>query len=230
MASATTFNEAVQNIISMESEIWVATGQTFIMVAIATVIGVVLGTILGIWLFATGKNQLFENAAVNQSLNALVNFMRAFPFVILMIALIPLTKIIVGTSIGPYAASFVLTVSAVFYFSRLVEQNLREVPRGMIEAAESMGATPSTVIFRVLLSECRSSMVSSVTVLAISILSYSAAAGMIGGGGLGDLAIRYGYYRFQTEVIIFIVGVLSVLVILMQSIGNFIARKLDKRA
>ena len=155
--------------------------------------------------------------------------MRAFPFVILMIALIPLTKVIIGKSIGPVAASFVLTVSAVFYFSRLVEQNLREVPRGMIEAAESVGAKPFTIIFKVLLSECRSSMVSSITVLAISVLSYSAAAGMIGGGGLGDLAIRYGYYRFQTEFIVFIVAVLSILVILMQSIGNSIARKLDKR-
>ncbi len=229
MASATSLNEAVQNIISMKDEIWLATGQTFLMVGLATTIGVIIGTILGICLFSTGKNQLFENKTVNQSLNAIVNFMRAFPFVILMIALIPLTKTIVGTSIGPIAASFVLTVSAVFYFSRLVEQNLREVPRGMIEAAESMGAKPATIIFKVLLSECRASMISSITVLAISILSYSAAAGMIGGGGLGDLAIRYGYYRFQTEVIIFIVALLSVLVILMQTIGNWIARKLDKR-
>lgn len=223
------FNEAVQNILAIQDEIILAFWQTFVMVGISTVVGVLLGTVLGIYLFLTGKNQLFANPAVHHVLNASVNFMRAFPFVILMIALIPLTKVIVGKSIGPVAASFVLTVSAVFYFSRLVEQNLREVPRGMIEAAESVGAKPFTIIFKVLLSECRSSMVSSITVLAISVLSYSAAAGMIGGGGLGDLAIRYGYYRFQTEFIIFIVAVLSILVILMQSIGNAIARKLDKR-
>lgn len=223
------FNEAVQNILAIQDEILLAFWQTFVMVGISTVLGVLLGTVLGIYLFLTGKNQLFANPPLHHVLNASVNFMRAFPFVILMIALIPLTKAIIGKSIGPVAASFVLTVSAVFYFSRLVEQNLREVPRGMIEAAESVGAKPFTIIFKVLLSECRASMVSSITVLAISVLSYSAAAGMIGGGGLGDLAIRYGYYRFQTEFIVFIVAVLSILVILMQSIGNAIARKLDKR-
>lgn len=223
------FNVAVDNILAIQDEIWVAMWQTFVMVSISTVLGVILGSVLGIYLFLTGKHQLYDNPPLHHILNGIVNFMRAFPFVILMIALIPLTKFVVGKSIGPIAASFVLTVSAVFYFSRLVEQNLREVPRGMIEAAESVGAKPFTIIFKVLLSECRSSMVSSITVLAISILSYSAAAGMIGGGGLGDLAIRYGYYRFQTEFIIFIVAVLSILVILMQSIGNAIARKLDKR-
>ena len=221
--------EGVHSILAVPDEILLATWQTFVMVGISTVLGVLLGTVLGIYLFLTGKNQLFANPVLHHILNASVNFMRAFPFVILMIALIPLTKIVVGKSIGPVAASFVLTVSAVFYFSRLVEQNLREVPRGMIEAAESIGAKPFTIIFKVLLSECRSSMVSSITVLAISVLSYSAAAGMIGGGGLGDLAVRYGYYRFQTEFIVFIVAVLSILVILMQSIGNTIARKLDKR-
>lgn len=223
------FNEAVENILAIQDEILLATWQTFVMVGISTVLGVLLGTVLGIYLFLTGKNQLFANPTLHHILNAIVNFMRAFPFVILMIALIPLTKIVVGKSIGPIAASFVLTVSAIFYFSRLVEQNLREVPRGMIEAAESIGAKPFTIIFKVLLSECRSSMVSSITVLAISVLSYSAAAGMIGGGGLGDLAIRYGYYRFQTEFIVFIVAILSILVILLQSVGNSIARRLDKR-
>lgn len=223
------FNLALQNILSIQEEIWLASWQTFIMVGIATSLGVVIGAILGIYLFLTGKNQLFANAAIHHALDSIVNFMRAFPFVILMIALIPLTKMVVGKGIGPVAASFVLSIAAIFYFSRLVEQNLREVPRGMIEAAESVGAKPLTIIFKVLLSECRSGMVSSITILAISILSYSAAAGMIGGGGLGDLAIRYGYYRFQPEVIVFIVGVLAILVVLMQSSGNYLARKLDKR-
>jgi D-methionine transport system permease protein len=127
------------------------------------------------------------------------------------------------------AASLVLSVSGLFYFARLVEQNLREVPRGVIEAAISMGAAPMTIIRKVLLNEARAGMVSSITVLTIGLLSYSAAAGMIGGGGLGDLAIRYGYYRYQTEVIVFIVALLVLLVVVIQSLGNWIARKLDKR-
>ena len=155
--------------------------------------------------------------------------MRAFPFVILMIAMIPATRAIVGSTIGPIAASLVLSVSGLFYFARLVEQNLREVPKGVIEAATAMGASPLAIVRKVLLNEARAGMVSSITVLAIGLLSYSAAAGMIGGGGLGDLAIRYGYYRYQTEVIIFIVAILVLLVILIQSIGNVLARKLDKR-
>ncbi len=221
--------QGIANVWAMRAEIWQAMGETFIMVGLATTLGVVFGTLLGICLYTTADQQMFANRSINRILNASVNFMRAFPFVILMIALIPFTRIIVGTTIGPVAASLVLTVSAVFYFSRLVEQNLREVPRGIIEAADAMGAPPFTIILNVLLNESRAGMVSSITVLAISILSYSAAAGMIGGGGLGDLAIRYGYYRYQTEVIIAIVALLSLLVVLMQTTGNWLARRLDKR-
>lgn len=224
-----TIEQGIANVWAMRAEIWQAMGETFIMVGLATTLGVLFGTLLGIWLYTTAAQQMFANRGINRILNASVNFMRAFPFVILMIALIPLTRIIVGTTIGPVAASLVLTVSAVFYFSRLVEQNLREVPRGIIEAADAMGAPPFTIILKVLLNESRAGMVSSITVLAISILSYSAAAGMIGGGGLGDLAIRYGYYRYQTEVIIAIVALLSLLVVLMQTTGNWLARRLDKR-
>lgn len=146
-----------------------------------------------------------------------------------MVAMGPLTLLIIGKSIGPVAASLILSVSGMFYFARLVEQNLREVPRGIIEAATSMGASPMRIIGKVLLSEARSGMVLSITVLTIGLLSYSAAAGMIGGGGLGDLAVRYGYHRFQTDVMIFIVTVLVLAVIVIQSAGNRIARKLDKR-
>lgn len=229
MAAATGLNEAVQNIISMQDEIVKAAYETFIMVGLSTTVSVLIGTLLGIYLFVTGKNQLFTNKMAQHSLGFSVDLMRAFPFVIMMIAFTPVSRIMIGTSMGPVAASISLSIAGLFYFARLVEQNLREVPRGMIEAAQSMGASPMTIIFKVLLSECRSSMVLSITVLAINILSYSAAAGMIGGGGLGDLAIRYGYYRFQTEVIVFIVAVLAILVVAMQSIGNTVARKLDKR-
>ena len=224
-----TFAQAVATISGMRGEIVQALWETFVMVGLSTAFATVFGTLLGVWLFVTANHQLHYNRPVNLVLDNLVNLMRAFPFVILMIAMIPATRAIVGSTIGPVAASLVLSVSGLFYFARLVEQNLREVPRGVIEAATSMGATPMTIIRKVLLNEARAGMVSSITVLAIGLLSYSAAAGMIGGGGLGDLAIRYGYYRYQTEVIIFIVAILVLLVVVIQSLGNWIARKLDKR-
>ena len=224
-----TLTQAISTISGMRGEIVQALWETFVMVGLSTAFATVFGTLLGVWLFVTANHQLHYNRPVNLVLDNLVNLMRAFPFVILMIAMIPATRAIVGSTIGPVAASLVLSVSGLFYFARLVEQNLREVPRGVIEAATSMGATPMTIIRKVLLNEARAGMVSSITVLTIGLLSYSAAAGMIGGGGLGDLAIRYGYYRYQTEVIIFIVAILVLLVVVIQSLGNWIARKLDKR-
>ncbi|WP_296403543.1 methionine ABC transporter permease [Psychrobacter sp.] len=198
------------------------------MMGIATTAAIIIGGLFGIFLFLFSDKQLLQNKSLYALLGGITNFMRAFPFVILMIAMSPFTKSLIGTSIGPVAASLVLALAGSFYFARLVEQNLREVPRGIIEATESMGASPLTII-KVLLTEARSGLVLSVTILCISLLSYSAAAGMIGGGGLGDLAIRYGYYRYQTEVMIFIVIMLSVMVIAIQGIGNLLAAKLDKR-
>ncbi|MDO4906391.1 methionine ABC transporter permease [Neisseria sp.] len=224
-----TLSQALETIGRMRGEIVQALWETFVMVGLSTASATVFGTLLGVLLFVTATRQLHYNRPVNLVLDNLVNLMRAFPFVILMIAMIPATRAIVGSTIGPVAASLVLSVSGLFYFARLVEQNLREVPRGVIEAAISMGASPMTVIRKILLNEARAGMVSSITVLAIGLLSYSAAAGMIGGGGLGDLAVRYGYYRYQTEVIIFIVAILVLLVVAIQSLGNFISRKLDKR-
>ncbi|MGB4881632.1 MAG: methionine ABC transporter permease [Neisseria sp.] len=224
-----TFAKGFETISVMRDEIVQALWETFVMVGLSTVVATVFGTLLGILLFVTSSQQLYYNRPVNLVLDNIVNLMRAFPFVILMIAMIPATRTIVGSTIGPVAASLVLSVSGLFYFARLVEQNLREVPKGIIEAAISMGAAPMTIIRKVLINEARAGMVYSVTVLAIGLLSYSAAAGMIGGGGLGDLAIRYGYYRYQTEVIIFIVAILVLLVVLMQYAGNLIAQKLDKR-
>ena len=225
----TTFTQAVANIVAMKSEILLSLWQTLIMVGLSTLFATLFGTILGICLYVSANPQLMPNRLVNAIAENTVNILRAFPFVILMIALIPLTRFIVGTTIGPVAASLILTVSGTFYFARLVEQNLREVPRGIIEAATAMGAKPGTIIIKVLLNEARAGMVSSITVLAIGLLSYSAAAGMIGGGGLGDLAIRYGYYRYQTEVIVFIVAILVLMVVTIQSLGNALARKLDQR-
>ncbi len=223
------WGQAWANIAAMRGEILQALWETLLMVGLSTTLAALFGTLIGIFLFVSASPQLLPNRWLNAVADNLVNLMRAFPFVILMIALIPLTRWIVGTTIGPVAASLILTVSGSFYFARLVEQNLREVPRGVIEAAIAMGTPLGTIIARVLLNEARAGMVSSITVLAIGLLSYSAAAGMIGGGGLGDLAIRYGYYRYQTEVIVFIVAVLVLMVVLMQSTGNYLARKLDKR-
>ena len=224
-----TWAKAIDNLWSMQSEILKATWETLVMLGISVPVSVFFGTLLGIGMFATGNHMLFFSPTLNKILDNVINLIRAFPFVILMVAMGPLTLLIIGKSIGPVAASLVLSVSGMFYFARLVEQNLREVPRGIIEAATSMGASPMRIIGKVLLSEARSGMVLSITVLTIGLLSYSAAAGMIGGGGLGDLAVRYGYHRFQTDVMIFIVTVLVLAVIVIQSAGNRIARKLDKR-
>lgn len=224
-----TLAQAVDNLWGMQDEILKAAWETLVMLGISVPASVFFGTLLGIGMFATGNHMLFFSPVLNKILDNVINLIRAFPFVILMVAMGPLTLLIIGKSIGPVAASLILSVSGMFYFARLVEQNLREVPRGIIEAATSMGASPITIIFKVLLSEARSGMVLSITVLTIGLLSYSAAAGMIGGGGLGDLAVRYGYHRFQTDVMVFIVAVLVLAVIVIQSAGNRIARKLDKR-
>lgn len=222
------FNDATARLWELRNEIWQAMIDTFVMLGISTVAAIIIGGLFGVFLFLTSDKQLLQNKSFYALLGGITNFMRAFPFVILMIAMTPFTKSLIGTSIGPIAASLVLALAGSFYFARLVEQNLREVPRGIVEATESMGATPFTII-KVLLTEARSGLVLSVTILCISLLSYSAAAGMIGGGGLGDLAIRYGYYRYQTEVMIFIVIMLSIMVIGIQGIGNLLAAKLDKR-
>lgn len=222
-------NEWLSSIWAMRNDIIKASWQTLEMVGISTALSTVLGTLIGVWLFASGNRLLYYSRWRYQLLDNTVSLMRAFPFVILMIALGPAASWLVGSTIGPIAACVALTVSGTFFFARLVEQNLREVPSGVIEASIAMGAHPLGIIFKVLLNEARSGMVLSITVLCIGILSYSAAAGMIGGGGLGDLAIRYGYYRYQTEMIVFIVGLLVLLVVAIQFAGNVIAAKLDKR-
>lgn len=226
--SKLTFAQALDSLYGIQDEIIKSLKETLIMMSISTTAAVTIGGIFGVFLFLTSDKQLFSNKPIYALLGGFTNFMRAFPFIILMIAMGGITKLIVGTKIGPYAASLVLAVAGSFYFARLVEQNLRDVPKGIIEAVDSMGASPSTLI-RVLLGEARSSLVLSITILCISLLSYSAAAGMIGGGGLGDLAVRYGYMRSRGEITVFVVVVLSIMVICIQALGNYIAKKLDKR-
>ena len=220
---------SLANLKSLLPEFYQAIGETLIMVGVSSAVGIILGGLLGIWLYTTAYGQIFANRPVHRILGTLVSFMRSFPFVILMLAVMPLTRIIVGTSFGPLAACVSLSIAASFAFARLVEQNLKEVPRGMVEAAQAMGASPRTIIFKVLLSEARSGLVLSITILMIAILGESAAAGLIGGGGIGNLGIRYGHQRYMPEVMDAVVLLLTVIVTIIQSTGNWLSAKLNKR-
>ncbi|WP_426115532.1 methionine ABC transporter permease [Massilia sp. PWRC2] len=210
-------------------ELWVAVGQTLTMLGIGLVAAVLLGGPLGVLLFLVADGQSLHNRPAALLLGWLVNTVRSFPFIILLVALVPFTRWLAGTSIGPLAASVPLSIAAIAYFARLVEQNLKEVPRGVIEAAHAMGASELQIVVRVLLVEARAGLVLALTVLAISFLSYSAVAGVVGGGGIGDLAIRYGYYRFDTTVMVVTVAVLIALVQAIQFTGTRLARRLDQR-
>ena len=218
-----------EDIVAILPELWIALGQTLLMLAIGLGSAVLVGGPLGIWLFLLGPGQSLDNRILFAVVGWFVNLVRSFPFIILLVALVPFTRALTGTSIGPVAAAVPLSFAAIPYFARLVEQNLREVPRGVIEAAQAMGASDLQIVTRVLLTEARSGLVLALTVLAISFLSYSAVAGVVGGGGIGDLAIRYGYYRFQTDVMVLTVAILVVLVQALQWSGNVIARRIDKR-
>lgn len=218
-----------ENIIDILPEFWVSIGQTFLMLGIGLVCAVIFGGALGVVLFQMGPGQSRENRPVHMVVGWIVNTVRSFPFIILLVVLTPVTAALVGTSIGPLAASVPLSAAAIPYFARLVEQTLLEVPKGVIEAAEAMGASEYQIVRRVLIREARSDLVLALTVLAVSFISYSAVAGVVGGGGIGDLAIRYGYYRFQTDVMLLTVASLIVLVQIVQISGNTIAHRLDKR-
>ncbi|MET3135086.1 D-methionine transport system permease protein [Oxalobacteraceae bacterium GrIS 1.11] len=219
----------LEPILAMLPEMWTALGQTLAMLAIGLTSALLIGGPLGVLLFLIADGQSLQNRPAALLLGWLVNTVRSFPFIILLVALVPLTRVIAGTSIGPLAAAVPLSFAAIPYFARMVEQNLRDVPRGVIEAAHAMGASEWQIVLRVLLVEARSGLVLALTVLAISFLSYSAVAGVVGGGGIGDLAIRYGYYRFETDIMVATVALLVVLVQTIQFAGNRIAKRLDKR-
>ena len=218
-----------ENIAAILPELGVAIAQTFMMLGIGLTAALLIGGPLGVLLFLLGPGQSLEHKPSFLVLNWIVNTVRSFPFIILLVALVPFTRVIAGTSIGPLAAAVPLSVAAIPYLARLVDQCLREVPRGVIEAAHAMGATELQIVWRVLLVEARSGLVLALTVLAVSFLSYSAVAGVVGGGGIGDLAIRYGYYRFQTDVMVLTVALLVVFVQILQFVGNTTASRLDKR-
>jgi D-methionine transport system permease protein len=204
-------------------------GDTLYMVVISSVIATAVGTPLGVILVTTDKGGILESRLINRVLAAIVNATRSVPFIILMVAIIPLTRLIVGTSIGTNAAIVPMTIAAAPFVGRLVETALKEVEYGVVEAALAMGATPFQIITRVLLPEAMPSIVSSLTVMVINLIGCSAMAGAIGGGGLGDLAIRYGYQRFQGDVMLATVIVLIALVQSVQMTGDWLAKKLNKK-
>src|SRR5690606_13098345 len=218
-----------ENIIAILPELWLAIGQTLLMLSIGVGCAIVLGGPLGVLLFQMGPRQALENRSAYLVVSWIVNTVRSFPFIILLVVLTPVTAAIVGTSIGPLAASVPLSVAAIPYFARLVEQSLREVPRGVIEAAEAMGASRYQIVRRVLLREARSALVLALAVLAVSFLAVAAVAGVVGGRCIGGLAIRTAYYRFQTDVRLLTVALLIGLVQIIQVGGHAIAYRLDKR-
>ena len=199
-----------ETIVPVLPEIKIALGQTFYMVFTSVVLGVLLGAPVGTLLYLTREGSLVKAPLFNTILNAVVNLVRSFPFLILTIAIIPLTRLIVGTSIGTNAAIVPMTISCIPYFARFVESTLLEVNRGVIEAAESMGANRFQVIWKVLYSEARSGLVNAITIVTVSYISYSTIVGIVGGGGIGDFAIRYGFYRYETEIMIFTILIIVV--------------------
>ena len=206
-----------------------ALGETVYMVAVSMIIATLLGVPLGVLLQTTKKGGILEAPALNKAVGGVVNAVRSIPFIILMVAIIPFTRLIVGSAIGTTAAMVPLVIAAIPFIGRQVETSLTEVPYGLVEAALSMGATPVQIIRRVLLPEARPSIIQQLTTVVISLVGESAMAGAIGGGGLGDLAIRYGYQRFRPDVMIATVIILIVLVQLVQFLGNLLAKRLNKK-
>ncbi len=206
-----------------------ALGETVYMVAVSMVIATIIGVPLGVLLHTTEKGGILAAPALNKVIGSVVNAVRSIPFIILMVAIIPFTRLIVGSAIGTTAAMVPLVIASIPFIGRQVETSLKEVPFGLIEAAQSMGASPMQIIWKVLIPESLPSIVAQLTTVIIALVGESAMAGAIGGGGLGDLAIRYGYQRFRPEVMLATVVILIVLVQLVQLLGGTLAKKLDKR-
>ena len=206
-----------------------ALGETLYMVAVSAGISTILGVPLGVILVSTSRGHILQNLWLNRILGYIANATRSTPFIILMVAIIPLTRVLAGTSIGTNAAIVPLSIAAIPFVGRVVEAALREVDYGLIEAAQAMGASPMQIIRRVLLPEAMPSIVSGLTLTVISLIGYSAMAGAIGGGGLGDLAIRFGYQRFRVDVMISTVVILIALVQLVQTAGDQVSQRLNKK-
>ena len=203
--------------------------DTLQMTVISTIMAMIIGIPLGVVLVVTSKGHILENAALNKILGAIVNAARSIPFIILMVAIIPFTRMVVGTSIGTTAACVPLTLAAIPFLARLVETSIKDIQFGVIEAAQSMGASPFQIIRKVLLPEALPTIIDNVTVLIVNLIGYSAMAGAIGGGGLGDIAIRYGYQRFQGDIMLATIIILIIMVQVIQMIGDGLSKAMNKK-
>ena len=203
--------------------------ETIYMVGISLSVSILIGLPLGILLFVTDKGLFLQNSFIKKVVGFVVNMIRSIPFIILLVALLPLTKILTGTTIGPTAASVSLSVAGIPFFARMVETSLREIDKGVIEASVSVGASPWMIIKDVLLPEARPAIIQAVTITTISLVAFSAMAGIVGGGGVGDLAIRFGYYRYDNVIMVTTVVILICLVQIIQYTGDIFARLVDKR-
>lgn len=217
------FNETIINMLIE------GTWATLYMTLISTLFGYILGLPMGIILTITDKEGIKPNAVIYKILDFIVNLARSIPFLILLILVMPLTKFLVGKSYGSTATIVPLTIAAAPFIGRMVESSLKEVDKGVIEAAQSMGAGNFAIIWKVLLAEARTSLLVGVTIAIGTILGYSAMAGTVGGGGLGDIAIRYGYYRYETGIMIVTIVILVALVQILQGFGMMLSKKLDRR-
>ncbi|RCK36581.1 methionine ABC transporter permease [Thalassospira xiamenensis] len=206
-----------------------ATLETFAMVISALALGTAFGLPLGVLLATSGRGELFEAPLFQKTIGPIVNATRSVPFIILAVAIIPFTRLIVGTSIGTSAAIVPLTVAAIPFIARIIEGAIREVDGGLVEAAQAMGARPFQVVTKVLLPEALPGIIHGLTLTAVTLIGYSAMVGAVGAGGLGDLGIRYGYQRFRPDVMAAVVITLIVVVQMVQSLGDWMARKADKR-
>lgn len=201
-----------------------ATLETIYMVFIASILAIIVGLPLGIILYTSRRGNILAHPIVHQGLAALVNITRSIPFIILMIAIIPFTRFIVGSAIGTTAAIVPLSVCAMPFIARIVENALLEIPKGLIEAAVAMGATPKQIILKVLIPEALPSIINGLTLTIISLIGYSAMAGAVGGGGLGDVAVRYGYQRFDVNIMLITIAIMVILVQAIQYIGDKTAK------
>ncbi|WP_240349857.1 methionine ABC transporter permease [Pectobacterium versatile] len=199
------------------------------MVCISTLCAVVFGLPLGIAIYVTDRHLFWQNRFVYLVSTILVNIIRSIPFVILLVLLLPLTQLLLGNTIGPVAAAVPMSVAAIAFYARLVDSALREVDPGIVEAAEAFGASPTRIIATVLLPEALAGLLRGLTITLVSLIGYSAMAGIVGGGGVGDLAIRFGYYRYETEVMVVTVIALVVLVQVVQTLGDMLSRRANKR-
>ena len=202
---------------------------TLQMTVISTIMAMIIGIPLGVVLVVTSKGHILENAALNKILGAIVNATRSIPFIILMVAIIPFTRMVVGTSIGTTAACVPLTLAAIPFLARLVETSIKDIQFGVIEAAQSMGASPFQIIRKVLLPEALPTIIDNVTVLIVNLIGYSAMAGAIGGGGLGDIAIRYGYQRFQGDIMLATIIILIIMVQAKRRIRHGLSKAMNKK-